>query len=126
MDYKTPYGNGVGSKHGTIDKKCLISAQEVKKIVQKDQQPELIKYPVLAKVNLNIYDSECSLLTEQLLRDKKEFNLDKRIKKLSKYGAVILDDIGYVQEDRGKIIISIIQCPGCKIQYSYFLNMNSI
>jgi hypothetical protein len=39
-----------------IDKECLISAQEVQKIVQKDQQPELIKDPVIAKVNLNIYD----------------------------------------------------------------------
>jgi hypothetical protein len=39
-----------------IDKECLISAQEVQKIVQKDQQPEVIKDPVIAQVDLNIYD----------------------------------------------------------------------
>jgi DNA replication protein DnaC len=50
-----------------------------------------------------IYYCECSLLIEQLLRDKKELNLDKRIKKLSRFDAVILDDIGYVQQDRGEM-----------------------
>jgi DNA replication protein DnaC len=50
-----------------------------------------------------VYYCECSLLIEQLLRDKKELNLDKRIKKLSKYDALILDDIGYVQQDRGEM-----------------------
>jgi DNA replication protein DnaC len=47
-----------------------------------------------------IYYSECSLLVEELLREKKKLKLDKKIKKLAKFGAIVLDDIGYVQHDR--------------------------
>ncbi len=47
-----------------------------------------------------VYFCECSFMVEQLLRDKKELKLDKKIKKLAKYDALILDDIGYVQQDR--------------------------
>jgi DNA replication protein DnaC len=35
-----------------------------------------------------------------LLRDKRELKLDKKLKKLAKYDALILDDIGYVKQDR--------------------------
>jgi hypothetical protein len=39
-----------------IDTEYPINAEEVRKIVQKDQQPEVIKDPVIAQINLNIYD----------------------------------------------------------------------
>jgi DNA replication protein DnaC len=35
-----------------------------------------------------------------LLRDKRELKLDRKLKKLAKYDALILDDIGYVKQDR--------------------------
>jgi DNA replication protein DnaC len=47
-----------------------------------------------------IYFSPCSLLVQELLRAKRELRLDQLLKKLSRYEAVILDDIGYVQQDR--------------------------
>ena len=42
----------------------------------------------------------CSLLVQQLLRAKTELRLDKHLKKLGHYKAIIIDDIGYVQQSR--------------------------
>lgn len=42
----------------------------------------------------------CSLLVQELLIAKRELNLAKSLKKLSKYQALIIDDIGYVQQSR--------------------------
>jgi DNA replication protein DnaC len=40
------------------------------------------------------------MLVQELLRAKAELRLDKHIKKLRAFDALILDDIGYVQQDR--------------------------
>jgi DNA replication protein DnaC len=42
----------------------------------------------------------CSELVQDLLIGKKELELTKRLKKLSGFDAVIIDDIGYVQQNR--------------------------
>lgn len=42
----------------------------------------------------------CSLLVQELLISKRELGLSKKLKKLSRYDAIIIDDIGYVQQDR--------------------------
>lgn len=42
----------------------------------------------------------CSLLVQELLLAKKDLNLPKALKKLSKFDAIIIDDIGYVQHSR--------------------------
>ncbi len=42
----------------------------------------------------------CSLLVQELLIAKRELSLGKQLKKLSRYHALIIDDIGYVQQDR--------------------------
>ena len=47
-----------------------------------------------------VYFIKCSFLVEMLLKAKKELKLDKALKKLTKYEAVIIDDIGYVQYNR--------------------------
>jgi DNA replication protein DnaC len=47
-----------------------------------------------------MYYSPCELLIQELLRAKKELRLDRMLKKLKKYEGLILDDIGYVQQDR--------------------------
>jgi DNA replication protein DnaC len=39
-------------------------------------------------------------LVQQLLAAKKELRLEKELKRLDRFAAVILDDIGYVQQDR--------------------------
>lgn len=47
-----------------------------------------------------VYFSTCSLLVQQLLQAKRDLKLEKQIKKLGKYDALIIDDIGYVQQNR--------------------------
>ena len=47
-----------------------------------------------------VYFSPCSLLVQELLRAKKELKLARLLKKLSRYEALLIDDIGYVQQDR--------------------------
>jgi DNA replication protein DnaC len=47
-----------------------------------------------------VYFSSCSLLIQELLREKRELRLDRMLNKLSKFDALILDDIGYIQQSR--------------------------
>jgi len=42
----------------------------------------------------------CSLLVQNLLIAKRDLNLPRLLKRLSKYNALIIDDIGYVQQSR--------------------------
>lgn len=42
----------------------------------------------------------CSTLVQDLLIAKRELELTKKLKKLSRFDAVIIDDIGYVQQSR--------------------------
>jgi DNA replication protein DnaC len=42
----------------------------------------------------------CSKLVQDLLIAKKDLEMTKKLKKLSKFDAVIIDDIGYVQQSR--------------------------
>jgi len=54
----------------------------------------------LVKEGRRVLFSTCSLLVQELLLSKKELALSKKLKKLSRYEALIIDDIGYVQQDR--------------------------
>jgi len=47
-----------------------------------------------------IYATTCSMLVQQLLRAKANLQLEKELKKLSRFEAVLIDDIGYVQQSR--------------------------
>ncbi len=42
----------------------------------------------------------CSLLVQNLLIAKRDLNLQQLLKRLAKYSALIIDDIGYVQQSR--------------------------
>ncbi len=50
-----------------------------------------------------VYFTTCSLLVQDLLKAKQELQLARVLKKLSKYDALIIDDIGYVQQDRSEM-----------------------
>jgi DNA replication protein DnaC len=54
----------------------------------------------LVRKGRRVQFSTCSLLVQDLLVAKKELCLAKKLKKLSGYDALIIDDIGYVQQDR--------------------------
>ena len=44
-----------------------------------------------------------SLFVQRLLSAKRELTLERQLKQLDKYDAVILDDLGYVQQDRDEM-----------------------
>ncbi|MFC1841346.1 IS21-like element helper ATPase IstB [Thermodesulfobacteriota bacterium] len=50
----------------------------------------------------------CSLLVQQLLIAKRDLNLPKVLKKISRYDAIIIDDIGYVQQNREEMEVLFI------------------
>jgi len=54
----------------------------------------------LIQLGHRVYFSTCNLLVQELLRAKRDLALDKALKKLSKYEVLIIDDIGYVQQNR--------------------------
>lgn len=54
----------------------------------------------LVRAGRRVYFAPTALLVQELLRAKTELRLDKHIKKLGQFDALILDDIGYVQQDR--------------------------
>ncbi len=47
-----------------------------------------------------IYFTTCSLLIQDLLKAKSELRLSRYLKSLSKFEALIIDDLGYVQQSR--------------------------
>jgi DNA replication protein DnaC len=47
-----------------------------------------------------IFFTTCSMLVQNLLVAKRELELPKLLKKLLKYDAILIDDIGYVQQSR--------------------------
>ena len=54
----------------------------------------------LVRSGRRVYFASTSLMVQELLRAKSELRLDKYIKKLTCFDALIMDDIGYVQQDR--------------------------
>ncbi len=48
----------------------------------------------------SIYFTTCSLLVQELLRAKRDLKLDKVLKRLLSFEAIIIDDIGYVEQNR--------------------------
>jgi DNA replication protein DnaC len=59
----------------------------------------------LIHLGRSVYFSTCGMLIQDLLLSKQELKLSKYLKKLSKYDAVIIDDIGYVQQSQEEMEI---------------------
>lgn len=57
----------------------------------------------LARQGRRVYFATCDLVVQQLLRAKRELELDKLLKRLSKFDAVMIDDFGYVKQDRDEM-----------------------
>jgi DNA replication protein DnaC len=55
---------------------------------------------VLTRKGRSVYFVPCALLVQRLLRAKAELWLEKELKRLDKFEAVIIDDLGYVQQSR--------------------------
>jgi len=54
----------------------------------------------LIKQDKRIYFTSCALLLQDLLLAKRELRIPKMLKKMSRFDAVIIDDIGYVQQEK--------------------------
>ncbi|MCP4624177.1 MAG: ATP-binding protein [bacterium] len=51
----------------------------------------------LVQQGYRVYFRQCTLMVEDLMRAKRDLELDKLLKKLSRFDVLILDEIGYVQ-----------------------------
>lgn len=52
----------------------------------------------------------CATLVQELLRAKEELRLPKLFKRLSRFEAIIIDDIGYVQHSRKELEVLLSAC----------------
>jgi len=57
----------------------------------------------LARQGRRVYFSTCDLIVQELLRAKRELELDRMLKKLSRFEALMIDDFGYVKQDRDEM-----------------------
>lgn len=54
----------------------------------------------LIRQGRRVYFSSCSLLVQELLVAKRDLKLSRTLKALGRYDAILIDDIGYVQQSR--------------------------
>ena len=54
----------------------------------------------LIKRGRSVYFAPCVLLVQRLLLAKAELSLERQLKRLDRYEALIIDDVGYVQQSR--------------------------
>lgn len=52
-----------------------------------------------------VFFSSCNLLVQQMLISKRDLKLPRLLKQLAKYDALVLDDIGYIQQNRQEMEI---------------------
>lgn len=57
----------------------------------------------LVRLGHQVLFTTCSSLVQELLRAKRDLKLERTLKKLRRYEALIVDDIGYVQHDRDEM-----------------------
>ena len=57
----------------------------------------------LVRQGHEVYFSTCGLLVQELLLAKRNLQLPRMLKRLSRYRALIIDDIGYVHQDRDEM-----------------------
>jgi len=62
----------------------------------------------LIRHNRRVYFSTCALLLQELLTAKRDLKLRQLIKRFNKYQAIIIDDIGYVGQDKNKEEVEVL------------------
>ncbi len=67
----------------------------------------------LIREGRRVYFTKCSLLVQKLLVAKRDLNLAQFFKKLNKFDAVLIDDIGYVQQNREEmeVLFTLLSAP---------------
>ena len=54
----------------------------------------------LIRQGRKVYFRSCALLVQELLAAKRDLKLSRTIKKLARFEAIVIDDLGYVQQSR--------------------------
>jgi DNA replication protein DnaC len=78
----------------------------------------------LIRNDKRIFFTPCSLIVQDLLVAKRELILPKMLKKLSKYSALLIDDIGYVQQSREEMEVLFTLLAYCYERSSIMLTSN--
>jgi len=68
--------------------------------------------------------AQCNLLVQNLLAAKRDLTLIKVLKKMAKYDALIIDDIGYVQQSREEMEVLFTLLAYCYERTSIMLTSN--
>jgi len=71
-----------------------------------------------------IFFTPCSLLVQELLVAKRDLVLPKTLKKLANYDALLIDDIGYVQQSREEMEVLFTLLAYCYERSSVMLTSN--
>lgn len=66
----------------------------------------------------------CNLLVQQLLIAKRDLNLPRVLKRLGNYDALIIDDIGYVQQNREEMEVLFVLLAECYERKSVMITSN--
>jgi len=61
--------------------------------------------------NRRVLYTTCSILVQELLIAKRDLELSKMLKKLSRFDVVIIDDFGYVQQNREEMEVLFTHTP---------------
>jgi DNA replication protein DnaC len=54
----------------------------------------------LVQQGRSVYFTTCQMLVQELLRAKRDLRMERAIKKFARFEALIIDDLGYVQQSR--------------------------
>ena len=57
----------------------------------------------LARQGRKVYFGTCDLMVQELLRAKQELTLDNLLKKIGRYDVLMIDDFGYVKQNRDEM-----------------------
>jgi len=78
----------------------------------------------LIKQDKRIFFTSCSMLVQEMLVAKRELELPKILKKLSRYDALLIDDIGYVQQSREEMEVLFTLLAHCYERSSLMITSN--
>jgi len=78
----------------------------------------------LIRNDRRVFFTPCSLIVQDLLVAKRELILPKMLKKLANYNALIIDDIGYVQQSREEMEVLFTLLAYCYERSSIMLTSN--
>lgn len=78
----------------------------------------------LIRQDKRIFFTSCSMLVQEMLVAKRELELPKILKKLSRYDALLIDDIGYVQQSREEMEVLFTLLAHCYERSSLMITSN--